>query len=550
MTPEILDLLFPNKLPTVAEIEAKYPPRTLPEGAVVSRLAPSPTGYLHLGNFYQGFMAERLAHQHKGVFFLRIEDTDQARKVEGAVEVVLRAMGHYGVIPDEGAQRDGSERGNYGPYTQSERKEIYQAYVKELVAKGLAYPCFCTTEEMDLVRKIQTKQGLRTGYYGHYAKCRNLSDEEVLANLKAGKPFCIRLKSTGDYSRRIIVDDLLKGKVSLPEYDIDAVILKANDGLPTYHFAHLIDDHLMHTTHVVRGEDWLPSVPLHLQMFHMMGWQPPQYAHHALLQKLGDDGKRRKISKRLDPEANIEYFAEHGYPQDAVLEYLLNLMNASFEDWRKQNPEIPVFNFSMDIHKISNTAGALFDMIKLNSIAREVVARMNAEEVYEKVLTWAKQYKPEFATLLTNNREKCISIFNIERGIGAKSRKDLFKWEDAEKETEFFFNTPAFDGALLDPIAKDDVIKVASEYAGVYNPRDSKEEWFDKIKKIADANGFATDMKAYKANPAGFKGSVADVAKILRVAITGRVQSPDLYSIMQIMGKDEVLSRLNLNDRR
>jgi len=546
MTPEILDLLFPNPLPTVAEIEAKYPPRQLPEGAVVSRLAPSPTGYLHIGNFYQGFMAERLAHQHNGVFFLRVEDTDQARKVEGAVEVVLNALAHYGIHPDEGRTLSGGEIGAYAPYTQSERKEIYQAYAKELVAKGAAYPCFCTPEEIDMVRKIQGKQGLRTGYYGHYAKCRNLTDDEILTNLKAGKPFCIRLKSTGDYSKRIVVDDLLKGKVSLPEYDVDVPIIKGSDGLPTYHFAHLIDDHLMQTTHVVRGEEWLSSLPLHIQLFNLMGWQPPKYAHHALLQKLGEDGKRRKISKRLDPEANIAYFAEHGYPQDAVLEYLLNLMNASFEDWRKQNPTIPVMDFPMDIHKISNTAGALFDMVKLNSIAREVVARMTAEEVYDKVLTWAKEYKKEFATLLENNREKCMAILNIERGIGAKSRKDLFKWEDAEHEMEFFFNRPAYDESLLDPMTHADIQKVAAEFAAIYDPADDNQAWFARVKQIAEQNGFATDMKAYKADPSGYKGSVADVAKILRVAITGRTQSPDLCSIMKILGKDEVAERLKI----
>ncbi len=545
MTPEILDLLFPNKLPTVAEIESKYPPRQLPEGAVVSRLAPSPTGYLHIGNFYQGFMAERLAHQHNGVFFLRVEDTDQARKVDGAVEVVLNALAHYGIHPDEGRTLKG-EVGAYAPYTQSERKEIYQAYAKELVAKGAAYPCFCTSEEIDMVRKIQSKQGLRTGYYGHYAKCRNLTDDEILTNLKAGKPFCIRLKSTGDYSKRIVVDDLLKGKVSLPEYDVDVPIIKATDGLPTYHFAHLIDDHLMQTTHVVRGEEWLSSLPLHIQLFNLMGWQPPKYAHHALLQKLGEDGKRRKISKRLDPEANIAYFAEHGYPQDAVLEYLLNLMNASFEDWRKQNPTTPVLDFPMDIHKISNTAGALFDMIKLNSIAREVVARMTAEEVYDKVLTWAKEYKPEYATLLENNREKCIAILNIERGIGAKSRKDLFKWEDAKHEMEFFFEAPAYDESLLAPMTHEDIQKVASEFAAIYEPADDNQAWFAKVKQVAEQNGFAIDMKAYKVDPSGYKGSVADVAKILRVAITGRTQSPDLCSIMKILGKEEVVERLKI----
>ena len=546
MTPEILDLLFPNKLPSVDEVLAKYPPRQLPEGAVVSRLAPSPTGYLHIGNFYQGFMAERLAHQHNGIFFLRIEDTDQARKVEGAVEVVLNALAHYGIYPDEGLTLNG-EKGSYGPYTQSERKEIYQAFAKELVAKGHAYPCFCTPEDIDMVRKIQSKQGLRTGYYGHYAKCRNLTDDEILANLKAGKSFCIRLKSTGDYSKRIVVDDLLKGKVSLPEYDVDVPIIKASDGLPTYHFAHLIDDHLMQTTHVIRGEDWLPSVPLHIQLFNLMGWKVPQYGHHALLQKLGDGGKRRKISKRLDPEANIAYFAEHGYPQDAILEYLLNLMNASFEDWRKQNPDVSVLDFPMDIHKISNTAGALFDMIKLNSIARDVVARMTAEEVYDKVLTWAKEYKPEFATLLENNCDKCIAIFNIERGIGAKSRKDLFKWEDAENEMSFFFNRPVYDESLLAPMTHADIQKVTTDFAVIYDPADDNQVWFAKVKQVAEQNGFATDMKAYRADPSGFKGSVADVAKILRVAITGRTQSPDLCAIMKILGKEEVVERLKIN---
>ena len=548
MTPEILDLLFPNKLPTIEEIEAKYPARHLPEGAVVSRLAPSPTGYLHIGNFYQGFMAERLAHQHNGVFFLRVEDTDQKRQVEGAVEVVLDALAHYGIHPDEGRTLAGTEKGAYAPYTQSQRKEIYQAFAKDLVSKGLAYPCFCTPEEIDMVRKIQTKQGLRPGYYGRYAKCRQLTDQEILQNLKAGKPFCIRFRTSGDYTKRIVVEDLLKGKVSLPEYDIDVVIIKANDGLPTYHFAHLIDDHLMHTTHVVRGEEWLSSLPLHIQLFQTMGWQPPKYAHHALLQKLGDDGKRRKISKRLDPEANIAYFAEHGYPQGAVLEYLLNLMNASFEEWRKQNPDASAFDFPMDIHKISNTAGALFDMVKLNSIAREVVARMSAEQVYDAVLKWAKQYNPAFAELLQANPDKCVAIFNIERGIGTKSRKDLFKWEDAQNETAFFFNRPAFNESLLAPLSHKDIQKVASDFADIYQPADDNQAWFDKVKQVANQNGFAADTKAYKANPTAFKGPVSDVAKILRVAITGRTQTPDLCSIMRILGKDEVQERLKIND--
>lgn len=543
MTPEIIDLMFPNALPTVEEIEVKYPPRQLPQGAIVSRVAPSPTGKMHIGTLYQGLLADRLAHQSGGVFFLRLEDTDQLRQVEGAADLIRSAFSRYHLILDEGVTNKG-DIGNYGPYTQSARKHIYQAYAKEWLKKGLAYPCFCSSEEVDMVRKIQEKQGLRPGYYGRYAKCRELTDEEILQHLKDGKEWVLRLKSPGHYDNRIVVDDLLKGKLSMPENDMDIVILK-RDGLPTYHFAHLIDDHLMGTTLVSRGDEWLASLPLHLQLFQLAGWQAPNYAHVAPLQKL-DNGNRRKLSKRHDPEASITYFWETGYPEEAQLEYMLNLLNASFEDWRKQNPEKSLFDFPLNFQKVSNMAGALFDFVKLNSIAKEVVARMNAEQVYDKVLTWAKEYKPDFATLLENNREKCIAIFNIERGIGAKSRKDLFKWEDAEKETAFFFNRPVYDETALAPLAQEDIQKVAADFAPLYDPDDDNQAWFAKVKQVAEQNGFATDMKAYKANPSGYKGSVADVAKILRVAITGRTQSPDLCSIMRILGKEEVSERLKI----
>ena len=462
--------------------------------------------------------------------------------MDGAVQVVLRALAHYNVLPDEGPQLDGTDKGIYGPYTQSFRKEIYQAYAKEVLKRGLAYPCFCSAEDLDLMRKVQEKQGLRTGYYGKYAKCRNLTDEEILANLKAGKPWILRFKSGGDYDKRIVFEDLLKGKLSLPENNIDHVLIKG-DGLPTYHFAHVVDDHLMHTTHVVRGEEWVPSVPLHLQLFALMGWTPPKYAHHALLQKL-DNGKRRKISKRYDPEANIEYFAEHGYPQDAVLEYLLNLMNASFEDWRKVNPTIPVMDFPLNFNEISNTAGALFDFVKLHSICREVVARMTAEEVYNKTLAWAEKANEKLATLMKANREKCIAILNIERNIGTKSRKDLTKWEDVENEISYFFTKPTIDIENLKPLSMDEAHQMAAEYAKMYSTGDDKDTWFSKIKQLAVKFGFADNMKEYKANPQNYKGSVADVARILRVLITGRTQSPDLYAIMQVMGEGEVQKRL------
>ncbi len=542
MTPEILNMLFPNPLPTVEELRAKYPARQLPEGAMVTRVAPSPTGKMHIGTLYQAVFAERVAHQSGGVFYLRLEDTDQKREVEGAADLIIHSLARYGVQMDEGPLMAGEDKGAYGPYTQSKRKEIYWAFAKHFTEKGFAYPCFCSEDDIDMRRKIQTKQGLRPGYYGSHAKCRTLTDEQVLENLKQGKPWVLRFKAPGDHDKMIAVKDVLKGTVQLPENDMDIVILKG-DGLPTYHFAHLVDDYLMGSTHISRGDEWLPSVPLHLQLFAALGVNPPKYAHLATLQKL-DDGKRRKLSKRHDAEASITYFWEHGYPEMAQVEYLINILNAAFEDWRKANPEAPVTDFVMRPDKVSNTGGALFDFVKLNSIAREVVARMNAEEVYAAVLKWAKEYKPAFAELLEANREKCVAIFNIERNIGTKSRKDLFKWEDAENEVSYFFNRPALDESLLAPIAKEDIQKVAADFAAVYDEADDNQAWFAKVKEVAGNNGFATDMKAYKADPTPFKGSVADVAKILRVAITGRTQSPDLCSIMRILGKAEVQERL------
>ena len=542
MTPEILDLLFPNKLPTVAEIEAKYPPRKLPEGARVTRVGPSPTGKMHIGTLYQALCAERTAHQSGGVFFLRLEDTDQKREIEGASKLITLSLARYGIRLDEGVGEDGKDIGAYGPYTQTKRKEIYQTFAKSLAEKGMAYPCFCTEDDVEMRRKVQTKQGLRPGYYGKYAKCRDLTDEEILANLKAGKPWVLRFKSPGKYENRIVIKDLIRGNLSMPENDMDIVIIKG-DGLPTYHFAHAVDDHLMGTTIVSRADEWIASLPLHIQLFEALGWEPPMYAHLAPIQKI-DNGSRRKLSKRLDPEAGISYFWEHGYPEEAQLEYMMNLLNASFEDWRKANPTIPVMDYPFNFNKISNTAGALFDFVKLHSICREVVARMSAEEVYEKVLTWAKEYKPEFVALLENNHEKCVAIFNIERGIGTKSRKDLFKWEDAENELSYFFNKPTADAELLKPLSMDEVRQLANEYAGMYSDGDDKDAWFAKIKQLAVKFGFADNMKEYKANPENYKGSVADVARILRVLITGRAQSPDLFAITQVMGAEEVKKRL------
>lgn len=547
MTPEIINLIFPNPLPTPAEIEARYPRRNLPEGAKVTRVAPSPTGFMHVGTLYAGLLCERVAHQSGGIFYLRVEDTDQKRKVDGAMELIVKSLDRYGIRADEGVDKDGQDFGAYGPYTQSERRDIYQAYVKSLLEQGLAYPCFCAAEDLDIMRKIQEKTSVRPGYYGKYAKCRNLTDEQILENLKAGKPFVIRFKSSGDNNKRMIIKDLIKGDMALPENDIDVVIMKG-DGLPTYHFAHAVDDHLMGTTHVIRGDEWVSSVPLHIQLFVALGWKAPKYAHFAPLQKT-ENGNKRKLSKRHDPEASLTYFWEKGYPENALIEYMLNLINASFEDWRRNNPDKPAFDFPVNFNKVSNAAGALFDFVKLNSIAKDVVARMSAEQVYDAVLAWATDYRPTFAERLKANREYVIRILDIERNIGKKSRKDIVKWDDVEQDIAYFFDdlltvSPAEKAALLAPLTESDIRLIADEFAAIYQPADDKETWFAHIKAIAEKHGFATDMKAYKENPAAFKGSVSDVAKVLRVLVTGRDKTPDLYEIMRILGADKVRARL------
>lgn len=546
MTPEIISKLFPSPLPSIAEIEAKYPTRSLQSGQKVTRVAPSPTGFMHIGGIYAALISERVAHQSGGVFFLRIEDTDQKRKVEGATEIIATSLSRYGIFADEGVDENGADFGSYAPYTQSERKDIYQAYAKKLVEEGVAYPCFCVSEELDLMRKIQEKQGHRPGYYGKYAKCRSTSDAEILAHLEAGKPWVLRFKSTGDNDKRMLIKDLLKGDINMPENDLDIVILKG-DGLPTYHFAHAIDDHLMGTTHVIRGDEWLSSVPLHIQLFVAMGWKAPKYGHCAPLQKL-DNGNKRKLSKRHDPEANIVYFWEKGYPERSLIDYLLNLINASFEEWRMKNPDKASFEFPMNFNKISNTAGALFDFQKLNSVSKEVIAQMNAQEVYEAVLKWATSYRPDFVSRLTDNKEYLISILNIERNIGKKSRKDLVKWEDVEEDLSYFFDDLfTVDLSLFADEVKmsvDEMKTVGSDFKAVYDSQDDKDVWFGKIQAVATKHGFAPDMKSYRETPENYKGSVSDVANVLRILITGRTKSPDLHAIMQIMGKERVAARL------
>ena len=548
MKDEILDLVFKDPLPSVAEIEAKYPPRQLPEGTIVTRVGPSPTGLLHLGTLNAALIPYSLARATNGVFFLRIEDTDQKRQVAEATEVILKAFKDYDIHPDEGLTEDGTQKGAYGPYIQSQRKHIYQAYAKELLRQDKAYLCFCSEETLAQAHEQQVKAKIRPGYYGPFAKCRNLREDTVLQNLKDGKPFVVRFKSPGHYSQKIIVKDLVRGKREMPQNDLDIPILKS-DGLPTYHFAHAIDDHLMGTTHVIRGEEWLPSVPLHIQLFESLGWQVPNYVHISHILKLDEKtGNKRKISKRYDPEACVNFYDEQGYPKTALIEYLLNLCNSNFEDWRRANPDASYKEFKLSIQKL-NTSGALFDLTKLHSICRDQIGKMTAEEIYEATLKWAKVYNKDFATKLENNKAYMIDILNIERLGAKKVRKDLMKWSDVESETAFFFEDSFVrpDPAVaLAPMSADTIKAIVTDYTALYDENDDKDVWFDKIKQVAEKNGFCTDMKAYKANPSAFKGSVADVAKVLRVLITGKEQSPDLYAVMRVLGKSNTLKRLSV----
>lgn len=541
-----IDKIFPEPLPLIEEIENKYPPRELAEGQRVTRIAPSPTGFMHIGGIYAALISERVAHQSGGIFYLRIEDTDTKREVEGATALIASSIRAYGIIPDEGVDVEGMEHGSYGPYCQSERKLIYQAYIKKLLEEGKAYPCFSTPEELEEIRKHQELSGARLGYYGKWAKSRNLPKELVEEKINAGEKFVIRFKSEGVYDNKITISDLSKGKRDFPENDLDIVIMKS-DGLPTYHFAHIVDDHLMGTTHVIRGDEWLASLPLHVQLFRTMGWKAPKYTHIAPIQKM-EDSSRRKLSKRKDPEASVSFYDEEGYPKDAVVEYLLNLANSSFEDWRKQNQDKPNNQFKLDLSKL-NASGALFDFVKLDSISKDIVAKLSGEEVYDNVYAWATQYDKELQQLMDVNAAYVKNILNIER-LGVKNvRKDIAKWSDVKNEISFFFDDKfELDAedvyAQLEKMSKEDVKNIVAEFKSLYNPAMSKDEWFGLMLEIAGKFGYAKNAKEYKANPEVYKGDVSDVVKVFRILLTGKPQSPDLYSVMQVMGEGRVVVRL------
>ena len=543
---DLANLIFPDAK-EISYYEEKYPERNLPEGAIVTRFAPSPTGFVHIGGLYQALVARTIAEKTGGVFFLRVEDTDQKREVENGVTGIVNSLKDFDMAPDEGMISDTEEIGKYGPYKQSLRKDIYQAYAKYMIEQGKAYPCFCTPEDLDEIRQKQEAAKLRTGYYGVWAKCRNLSVEEMAEKIKAGEPYIIRFKSPGREDRKIKHKDVIKGNVDFPENDQDIVIIKA-DGLPTYHFAHAVDDHLMHTTHVIRSDEWLSSVPLHLQLFHELGFKAPKYAHISPIMK-NDNGGKRKLSKRKDPEAAVSYYKEQGIPADAVKEYLLNIANSTFENWRRANPDKPMEEFDFQLNKMS-VSGALFDMVKLLDIGKTVISKMTAEAVYEKALEWAKEYDSELETLL-QDKEYALKVFGIERG-NKKPRKDIAKWSDVKENIDYMYDSEFYNKAQEYPYQpaisdKEDISKILDLYIEkYYDENDDKQAWFDKIKALAVEMGYAGEVKEFKANPGMYKAHVGDVSTVLRVALTSRTNTPDMYEIMQVLGKDRIAKRFEV----
>lgn len=535
---DLANAIYPDAKP-IEYYEEKYGPRDLPQGAEVTRFAPSPTGFVHIGGLYQCIINRALAKQSNGVFMLRIEDTDQVRKIENGVNQIVEALAKFDFVPDEGMISETEENGSYGPYKQSMRREIYHSYAKYLIEQGRAYPCFATPEEIDEIRKKQEAAGLRTGFYGVWAKYRDLPVDEAIARIKNGDKFVIRLRSQGREDRKIKVKDAVRGFIEFPENDQDAVLIKA-DGLPVYHFAHVVDDHLMRTTIVVRGEEWISSTPLHIEIFQAFGFKPPKYAQVPSILK-EDDGKKRKISKRKDPEAAVDYYHKEGIPSDAVNEYLMNIINSSFEGWRRANPTKPMNEFKLELSKMG-VSGAVFDMVKLFDVSKNVIARYSAEQVYSFANEWAKQYDEELAQMLSD-KEYGLKVFGIERENSKKPRKDLSKWSDVKENIIYMYNKPeSYD---FDKINGEEVIKVIKEYINVYNSNDDKETWFSKMKDVAEKCGYAREVKEYKADPEKWPGHVGDISSVIRVAITGRRNTPDLYEIMNVLGNDEVIARLN-----
>ena len=539
---ELADLIFPD-VKEISYYEEKYPRRNLKEGAEVLRVAPSPTGNVHIGTIYQALICRTVASHTDGVFFARVEDTDQKREIEGGVKQIISSLEKFDLLPDEGMINEDEWKGEYGPYKQSVRGDIYKAYAKYLLEQGKAYPCFATSEELEEMRAKQEAAKVRTGYYGIWAKYRNLSTDEAAEKINAGVPYIIRFKSPGREDRKIKHKDIIKGNVEFPENDQDIIIIKS-DGLPTYHFAHAIDDHLMGTTIVTRGDEWLSSVPLHLQLFQELGFKAPRYAHTPTLLK-NEDGNKRKISKRKDPEAAASYYEEVGIPSLAVKEYLLNIANSTFENWRRQNPNASLNEFNFELNKMS-VSGALFDMVKLLDVSKIVISRYSAEEVYNESIKWAEKFDNELFDLL-QDKEYALKVFGIERG-NIKPRKDIAKWEDVKENIEYMYDEEFYNKAReyeYQKITDKELInKILTLYMEkYYNENDDKETWFNKIKDLSEEVGYAREVKEFKQEPEKWPGHVGDISTVLRVALTSRSNTPDMYEIMQVLGKHRIFKR-------
>lgn len=556
---KLANLLFPDVEHTPEYYEEKFPYRKLPNGAEVTRMAPSPTGFIHLGNLYSALADERIAHRKGGVFYLRIEDTDEKRKVDGAVDIIINVLRYFDIEFDEGAGFDDSDpRNAYGPYFQRQRVEIYHTFAKSLVERGLAYPCFATEEELEEIRQKQEANKELTGYYGKYAISRDLSYETIEENIKAGKPYVLRLRSQGSPDKEITFVDSIKGEIKLPENIHDIVLLK-KDGIPTYHFAHAIDDHFMRTTTVIRGGEWLSSVPTHYELFHVLGFKMPKYAHTAHLMKFDETtGGKRKLSKRKDPELSLDYYRKDGYHPYTMKVYLLTLLNSNFEEWHDKYPDKDINEFPFTVEKMS-VSGALFDKEKLHNICKNEFSKLSEEDVYEFLYNWAKENEPEKAKIWFADKEKMLSILRLYMGVGAKRRrKDLMYARQILNLFDYFFGidavTEAFiEGGEVDMNGKekddfrldaDEISKILTAYLAKYDHNDDNSAWFNKLKEIADELGYASDMKAYKANPENFKGSVSDIAEAVRIAVTGRANTPDLWTIVHIMGEDVMREKI------
>lgn len=546
---ELADLIFPDIKETPEDYEKMYPKRNLKEGAVVSRFAPSPTGFVHMGSLLTTLIERKIPDETEGVFYLRIEDTDQKRSVENGISGIVQDLKNFDIKIDEGALSETESTGVYGPYVQSQRKKIYECYAKSLIERGLAYPCFCSPEELDKTRKIQELNKERIGYYGSFAKCRNLTNEERKERILRGDPYVIRLKSPGVYEHKVVFNDLVRGKVVFPENDMDVVLIKG-DGLPIYHFAHAIDDHLMRTTHVLRGEEWLSSVPVHIQLFDILGFELPKYAHLGLVMKIDEEtGQKRKLSKRKDKEAAVSFYHEQGIPVMAVKLYLMTIGNSNFEEWLNQNPGHDYNEFKFDFKKMS-ASGSLFDLEKLINISRNYISRLTAEEVYENALKYTEEYDKEFNDLLVKHKDYAINMFNIERNQ-KKPRKDYAKYSDIRPYTWYMFDelfekeeNKVYEWQTINNLGEiKNILKLYLEK--YYHEEDDEQTWFERLKDLSEELGYAREVKDYKENSEKYKGHVGDISMVLRVAVTTKNQTPNLYQIIKLFGKDRLVKRLN-----